>query len=350
MCKVPCQLMNFIHILKNICNIEHAENVADQEEFRDDIFSELNVQINENEISDVLKNLKNGKATGIDYLLNEYFHKFRNDFVPLLCVLFNCIFDSGCFPSEWSKGILIPLHKKGNPNVTNNYRGITIISNLAKIFTSVLNNRLLKWSTVNNVITDSQFGFRPGFSTSDAIFALHSLISIFLNAKKKLFCCFVDYKKAFDSVNRFKLFFKLARSGITGKFLKIVKSLYSDVKACVRYKNSMSDFFSCTNGLMQGEALSPFLFSLYINDFEMDLISNLCEPVYLQDISLFLLMYADDTVLLSESRDGLQNILNQLKIYSDNWDISVNVEKTKIVVFRNGGRLSRDDMWFYEGS
>ena len=92
----------------------------------------------------------------------------------------------------------------------------------------------------------------------------------------------------------------------------------------------MSDFFSSTNGLMQGEALSPLLFSLYVNDFESDLIYNNCESVNLRELSLFLMYYADDTVLFAESKCALQNILNQLQIYSKEWSLEVNVDKTKI--------------------
>ena len=78
--------------------------------------------------------------------------------------------------------------------------------------------------------------------------------------------------------------------------------------------------------------MSPFLFSMYINDFENELIKDLCEPIYLQDISLFLLMYADDTVLLSETAGGLQKMIDTLHTYSTKWNLCVNTEKTKTVV------------------
>ena len=98
---------------------------------------------------------------------------------------------------------------------------------------------------------------------------------------------------------------------------------------------------------MQGDALSPFLFSLCINDFESELISSNCEPVNLRDLSLFLLLYADDIVILSDSRKGLHNLLDWLYIYSSGWNIEVSIDKTEIVVFRKGFRLCRDDKWFY---
>ena len=261
--------------------------------------------------------------------------------------MFNVIFDSGNFPSIWTEGIIIPLFKKGHANDANNYRGITLISCLEKIFTSVINNRLLKWSNENNIVTDAQFGFKPGYGTSDAIFSLHTVISKVLSSKKKLYCCFVDYRKAFDSVNRYKLLFKLARSGITGKLYGIIKSMYESLKSSVKFQCQFSQFFDCNVGLMQGEAMSPFLFSMYINDFENELIKDVCEPIYLHDISVFLLMYADDTVLLSETAGGLQKMIDTLHTYSTKWNLCVNTEKTKIVVFRNSAKLSTKEKWVY---
>ena len=104
----------------------------------------------------------------------------------------------------WSKAVIIPLHKKGNTNDPGNYRGISITSSLGKLFTSILNRRLMEWNLTENVITDAQYGFQLGRSTIDAIFALQSLISQKLNNKQRLYCCFIDYQKAFDTVNREK--------------------------------------------------------------------------------------------------------------------------------------------------
>ena len=109
--------------------------------------------------------------------------------------------------SYTSRGVLAVTTgcKKGHANDANNYRGITLISCLEKIFTSVINNRLLKWLNENSIVTNAQFGFKPGYGTTDAMFSVHTVISKVLSSKKKLYCCFVDYRNAFDSVNRYKL-------------------------------------------------------------------------------------------------------------------------------------------------
>ena len=121
------------------------------------------------------------------------------------------------------------------------------------------------------------------------------------------------------------------------------------MKSCVSVEGLRSDYFRNSLGLMQGEVFSPILFSLFINDFEMQFLRDGCVPVELQDIHLFLLMYADDMVLFSESIDGLQHMLNSLYTYTKNWNLEVNIQKTKIVIFRNGGIIRDNEFWLYNG-
>lgn len=125
--------------------------------------------------------------------------------------------------------------------------------------------------------------------------------------------------------------------------------MYSNVKSCVRVDGFYSEEFKCSTGLMRGEVLSPILFSLYVNDFEMEFLNNGNIPVEVKDLSLFLLMYADDMILFSESIEGLQNMLNNLFTYTQKWNLTVNINKTKIIVFRNGGRVKDDEVWHFNG-
>ena len=171
--------------------------------------------------------------------------------------------DSGVFPDKWTEGVIIPLHKKGDRCDVNNYRGITLVSCLSKLFTSILNKRIVFYCENNNIISDSQFGFRKGKSTVDALFILHTIVQNYLNEKKRLYCCFVDFKKAFDSIYRNGLWLKLHRSGIGGNILRIIRDMYHKVKSCVRACNNYSEFFEYALGLRQGEIMSPVMFSLY---------------------------------------------------------------------------------------
>ena len=142
---------DFYNHFKELGTNKNANDYIEISNVEECVYQELDYPITEKEVQAVIANLKSKKSAGKDNLLNEYFITFKDVFVPLLVRLFNVIFDSGNFPSIWTEGIIITLFKKGHANDANNYRGITLISCLEKIFTSVINNRLLKWSNENNV-------------------------------------------------------------------------------------------------------------------------------------------------------------------------------------------------------
>ena len=199
------------------------------------VYPELDKSIELFEIVNAVKLLKRNKAYGDDNLLNEYFIESIDILSPLLCTMFNNIIDSGYFPELWTNGVIIPLHKKGSTTDVNNYRGITLVSCLSKIFTTVLNKRIENICEQHNIISDAQFGFRKGRSTADAIFILMSLVQNFLSVNKRLYVFFVDMMKCFDSIYRKSLWIKLYKSGIQGKFPRIIRDMYSNVKSCVKH-------------------------------------------------------------------------------------------------------------------
>jgi hypothetical protein len=198
----------------------------------------------------------------------------------------------------------------------------------------------------NSILTDAQFGFIPEYGTQDAIFALYSVITKTLRKGKRLYCCFVDYVKAFDSVSHYILWQKLLKCGISGNLLILINSMYSKLKTCVKLKGEFSEFFSCNVGSMQWESLSPFLYSIYVNEIEMELIKQGIEPYDVKMLNLYLFMYADDTVLSSESITELQKMINTVNKCLKQHGLYINLLKTKIVVFRNRGVLKENDSRF----
>ena len=207
-------------------------------------FESLGENISHEEIKRCIKQLSRNKSPGKDNLLNEYFMESIELLIELLGFLFNNILNSGYFPSQLTEGIIIPLHKKGAHDDPKNYRVITLISCLVKLFTSIINQRLITWSTANEISTDAQFGFKSGHSTIDAIFILQNLIKKRLKNKKRLYCAYIVLQRAFDSVYRNALWYKLIKYGVYGKLLKLLRSMYFAVKSCVRRLNTLSDFFS----------------------------------------------------------------------------------------------------------
>lgn len=204
--------------------------------------------------------------------------------LPHLEFLFNLILDSGYFPEMWSDGIIVPLHKKGNINIPQNYRGITLLSCTGKLFTSVLNKRLTLWAEEHAYYGKAQAGFRAGFSTTDHIFVLHALVNIFINNKKKLYAAFVDFQKAFDYVDHDALWVKLIRLKISSKMLRVLRNMYETVRSCVRTTEGLSDTFLCKIGVRQGESLSPFLLSMFICDMEQELARNPDTGIQVEDL------------------------------------------------------------------
>ena len=194
---------------------------------------------------------------------------------------------------------------------------------------------------------EAQAGFRRCMGTSDNIFVLNNLITHCLNNNDHLYCAFVDFTKAFDFVVSDILWFKLIRLGVRGRMLNIIKSIYSCVKSRVKHDNTLSDFFTCNIGVRQGECLSPFLFAMYVNDLEAELAIKGVAGIDIGIININILLYADDIILFGKNPEDLQKALNVLEEYCQRWKLTVNTSKTKIMVFRKGGRLSNNLNFVY---
>ena len=172
--------------------------------------------------------MKNNKASSPkDNLVNEYIKYSKDVFLPLYCKLFNIILETGIVPDIWCTGVILPIYKKkGDASNPDNYRGITILSCLGKLFTSVLNNRSNTFLENTGLLAEEQAGFRKNYSTVDHIFSLKMLIDIYLSKKKRLYCSFIDYQKAFDSINRTALWRKLLDHNVDGNALRVIHNIY----------------------------------------------------------------------------------------------------------------------------
>ena len=200
--------------------------------------------------------------------------------MPLYNSFFNLILETGILPDTWLEGMIKPIYKhKGDSSQPENYRPITILSCFGKLFTAVLNLRLNVFLNTYDVLNENQAGFRAGYSTNDHIFVLHALIEILKSKKLKLFCSFIDFSKAFDSVWRVGLWSKLLANNINGKIFRIVYNMYQGIKSCVSFNGDQSEFFQSFRGVRQGENLSPVLFAVFLNDLESFLSSHNCSGI-----------------------------------------------------------------------
>ena len=305
----------------------------------------LNCDISYDEVAAAVDSAKLGKA--FLFVPNE---ALKNDTAKkMLHKLFNVCFKSGFSPQDWLKSELKPLFKGGDKNPRNplDHRPICIMSCIAKIYSCVLNVMIQKHLDSNNLLSDTQNGFRAGRSCIDHIF---SLVTILRNRKfvgKETFLCFVDFRRAFDSVNHILLFNVLSSFGIVGNMYKSLLALYSNPVTRVvltSEKSSMkTDFFDCPLGVKQGDILSPTLFSIFVNSLTIDLANSDCgvkldmppsRGLTGDCIAVNHLIYADDLVCIAENANDLQSLINIVNLWCKKFRIEANLTKTEIMHVR----------------
>ncbi len=291
----------------------------------------LDMIITTSEITEHIKKLKLKKACGQDNTSNEMLKLSSPYIIQALANLFNLILSSGDFPETWAEGLLTPIYKKGDKFDPSNYRCICVGSNLAKLFCNIMNNRIVTFLTK---------GFLPKQRTSDHIYSLHTLINKNLKGKqRKIFTCFVDLKKAFDSVWHDGLLYKLLQIGIGGKTFDVIQSMYRNSRCAVKIGHLRTAFFQQGRGVRQRCSLSPTLFNIYINELAeaLDRSGNI-PGITLHDSEVKCLLYVDDLVLMSPTAEGLQHSLALLEQYCEEWALTVNLDKTRVMVFQKKAR------------
>ena len=260
----------------------------------------------------------------------------------MLTSAFNYVFNNGEVPESFQKSIIFPIFKKGDPDCPSNYRGIAFLNAETKVLTGILLERLTKWAQMNHILTEHQSGFRKGYSTVDNIFCIDSMAKLMIHKGRKLYCFFIDLKAAFDLIVRTLLFSKLSHLGVSTKFLKVLESLYANNTAVVWDGNDTSKPFTTSIGVKQGCLLSPLLFSLFLNDLP----NAVSGGITINGININALMYADDIVLVAETPEALQRMINRMVDYCNKWSLTINIDKSKILIFqKHTRRRKREEKW-----
>ena len=295
--------------------------------------SGLNIDITYEETVKIITKLKLKKAVGIDCLPNEVLKQPGIYFVIWKFV--NAVFVNSIVPSLWLKAIVQPIPKGSmrDPFVPINYRGISLLSCVAKTYTALLNERIVYFCEANSILAEEQNGFRRGRSCSDHLFSLTSIIRNRLSNKLSTFCAFIDMEKAFDVVDRNLLLYRLLLYGMGGKVYNSIKNLYSDTYSCIKLNSNFSNWFVTESGVRQGDSLSPTLFALYINSLAEE-IKSLNNGVILNGKNVSILLYADDIVLMSDCEESLQTMLDCMFEWCHKWRLKLNVMKSNVMHFR----------------
>ena len=301
---------------------------------------ELNEKIRFEEVRKVIRRLNNGKAAGIDEIVNEII-KYGGD--PVYLVIWQLIkkcFETEKIPQDWMKGIIFPIYKAGDGRNPDNYRGISLLCIIGKIYTAVIHNRLSSWCEENGILAEEQGGFRPGRGCLDQLYVL---VNILRNrVGRKTYCCFIDLRKAYDRVWRIGLWKRLWDEGIRGKIWRIIRNLYERTQSCVLVDDERTDFFDVEVGVRQGCVLSPTLFAIFINNLARE-ISESGVGIDVGGKKVAILLYADDIVIITDSAEDLKKSMKIATNWGKQWRCSFNRDKSQVVVF--GQRKKREHDW-----
>ncbi|XP_046630011.1 uncharacterized protein LOC124310242 [Neodiprion virginianus] len=283
-----------------------------------------------------------GKAPGADGIPNEFYKALPNNWKLYPVVLFNKILRTGSTPIEWSHIIMCMLHKKGDPLNPNNYRSIALVNSLEKIFTQIIHERIRTWANSCNIICEEQAGFQSGRGCEDNFFSLLALLQMQLRFKDTTtYALCIDFKRAFDSVPRLKLWENLIDLGLSPKCVNLLMKLYEQLKMRVRNNGNLSDFINITESVLQGEVFSPLLFCLYISDIVRFFKKKGAEGLFAGLTEVLLLLYADDIVLVVSTEVRLRKSLAILEEYCRVKSLTVNTDETQILACKATGRTPR---------
>ncbi|KAK3570800.1 hypothetical protein QTP86_026338, partial [Hemibagrus guttatus] len=273
-------------------------------------------KIRKDEVRKALKRMKSGKAVGPDDIPVEVWKCLGEAAVEFLANLFNRVLESERMPEEWRRSVLVPIFKnKGDVQSCSNYRGIKLMSHTMKLWERVVEARLRKVVE----ICEQQYGFMPRKSTTDAIFALRILMEKYRDGQRELHCVFVDLEKVYDRVPREELWYCMRKSEVAEKYVRVVQDMYERSRTVVRCAVGQTEEFKVEAGLHQGSALSPFLFAIVMD--------QLSEEV--RQESPWTMMFADDIVICSESREQVEENLERWRFALERRGMKVSGSKTE---------------------
>ena len=324
---------------KNLDNFddEHLHYVSDQVRELlqgDDISRFLQNPISEREVEVAVSKLNNNKAPGYDGVTSEHVKHAGPPLIRILCLLYNQCVSREYIPLSFRKGIQVPLYKGKNACSLDcdNYRGITLLSTLNKLFEVIIWDRICGWWFNERIISDHQGAGRKGFSCIHTALTLQETISKERESNDKVFVAYFDVSKAFDSVWIDGLFYQLHNMGITGSLWRILYGMYINFECCVRIGGITSKWFRMDCGIHQGGYLSLVKYTAFINSLITDLEgSNLCSSIY--RIKTTPTGYADDMATSATSKNKMDSIMRMVHNHGCRWRYSFNAAKSAVLVF-----------------
>ena len=288
-------------------------------------------EITEDEIRGAIARLKRGKAAGVCGIQGEMVKAGGDTVVRWLHLIFNMVWKTGKAPEDWQKAVIVAIHKKGSKKLCKNYRGISLLSIPGKVFAKILDARMRQ--VTEGQVMEEQAGFRVGRGCRDQIFVMRQLAEKTIEKDGKMYAAFIDLEKAYDKVWREDMWRTLATYGVSGRLLRAVKALYENSKARVRVEDELTECFEVRQGVRQGCPLSPWLFNVFLDMVAREARAQFKGGVCLDNCTVQLLMFADDTVLLAETEEDLQHNVREFSEAVKRHRLAMNTEKTTTMVF-----------------
>ncbi|KAL5248275.1 hypothetical protein ACHWQZ_G017455 [Mnemiopsis leidyi] len=293
------------------------------------------------EIEEALKKLKNYKSNGLDEISNEQLKYGAPGIVPWLRDLFDSVWKNEEVPSDWRKGIITIIPKKGDLTFCSNNRGITLRSSASKLFQIVLLRRLS--AGLENLMRENQCGFRRNRSCIDQLYSLHCIIHNCIEFNLPLYINFIDFKAAFDSINRDFIWKAFEHYGLPDKYIKIFQAFFKNTESAVRVNGELTRWFNVDSGTGQGDVQGPPIFNVVINwGLELaEKFKTISCGLTLQhrqssrqpEKCVTDLDYADDIAALDDTPEGLQETTDNIAKYCGVGGLKMNAKKTESMVF-----------------
>jgi hypothetical protein len=249
-------------------------------------------QVNEILVKKLFKSISNSSSPGVSELSIKVLKNSFYNFSAVITHIFNFCIENGCFPDEWKCAIVTPLYKnKGDRTCMSDYRGISVLPPISKLFEKLLAAQMFDYFESNKLFFAGQHGFRSGFSCETALHELISDVNKNLDDRLSTLLLFIDFKKAFDTVDTDLLHLKLFHYGFDNPALSLIRSYFNQREQKTKIGTSISSACPITLGVPQGSVLGPLFFLIFINDL----------PFYLNDVQSKL--FADDTTLYEANVD-----------------------------------------------
>ena len=291
-------------------------------------FTEDIPEISLYEIKMALNQLKNNKAPGDDGITSELLKAGGTPVLKVLQKLFNTVLLEGITPEAWNRSVVVLFFKKGDNTLLKNYRPISLLSHVYKLFSRVITNRLER--RLDDFQPSEQAGFRKGYSTIDHIHTLRQVIQKTEEYNLPLCLAFVDYEKAFDSVETWAVLESLQRCRIDYRYIEVLKCLYNNATMSVRVQEQSSKAIPLKRGVRQGDVISPKLFTATLEN-AFKLLEWKGFGINVNGKYITHLRFADDIVVMANSMEDLSTMLEGLNRVSQQVGLKMNMDKTKIM-------------------